>query len=108
MSKRRVQTPVNSTHKILSALFRVRELHAPCASEQCQVAYPHCAGCNESYPCQTTHALEGTKPMKQVVNLFGEQYTGDPEQDDKAKVVYTEVKELEGTQDSQENPETKE
>lgn len=108
MPKRKVKTQVNNTQKIISALFRVRELHSPCVAEQCPVEYTHCAGCNEAYPCQTMHALEGTKPINHAITLYGDQYTGDPEQDDKAQIVYTEVKELEGTQDSQESPEIKE
>lgn len=108
MPKRKVRTPINNTQKILSALFRVRELHSPCASEQCKVEYRHCAGCNESFPCLTVHALEGTKPINHSISLFGDQYTGDSEQDDKAEIIYTEVKELGATQEEQESQETPE
>lgn len=94
MPKRQVRQQVNNTHKIVTALLRVRNLHSVCASDECGIDYPHCTGCNEPFPCKTIHALDGTKPANHTITLYGDQYTGDPEQDDKAEVVYTEVKDI--------------
>jgi hypothetical protein len=102
MPKRKVKSSINNSQKIIAALFRVRKLHSPCISEKCPIDYQHCTGCNESFPCQTIHALEGTKPINETITLYGDQFTGDPEQDAKAEVVYTEVKEIEKEENKEE------
>lgn len=95
MPKRKITNSINNSQKIIAALFRVRELHSPCIAEQCPIEFTHCTGCNEPFPCQTVHALEGTKPLNQTITLYGDQYTGDPEQEENAQVIYSETKEIE-------------
>jgi len=73
MPKRKVKSSINNTQKIVAALFRVRQLHSPCISEECQIDFRHCTGCNEPFPCKTIYALEGTSPIKDTITIEGDQ-----------------------------------
>lgn len=73
MPKRKVKSSINNTQKIVAALFRVRQLHSPCISEECKIDFRHCTGCNEPFPCKTIYALEGTSPIKDTITIEGDQ-----------------------------------
>lgn len=87
MPKRQIKNSMSAMPKIVAALFRVREVHSPCINPECKVSFSHCAGCNEPFPCQTIHALEGTKPLNQTVTLYGDQY----EESAETQTITTEV-----------------
>ncbi len=73
MPKRKVKSSTNNVQKIVSALFRIRELHSPCINSECPIEFRHCTGCNEPFPCKTIYALEGTSPLKDTITLYGDQ-----------------------------------
>lgn len=81
MPKRKVRTPVDRTKMYLTILTNLNILHSPCASEGCTVAYKHCSGCNESFPCKTAQVLAGKTVAQlnaeimamQSVSFYGDQ-----------------------------------
>lgn len=73
MPKRKVRNSASAMPKVVAALFRVRELHSPCISENCPIEFRHCTGCNESYPCRTMLAIEGTTQLRDTITVYGDQ-----------------------------------
>lgn len=59
---------VSPQQRALLILMNLQQLHSPCKSEQCQVSFEHCSGCQEAYPCKSARVLQG----KSVAQVYAE------------------------------------
>ena len=81
MPKRKVRQSVDRTKMYITILTNLNILHSPCASEACTITYPHCSGCNETFPCKTAQVLAGRSVAQvnaeidrmQSITIYGDQ-----------------------------------
>ncbi len=75
MPKRKVKQPVDRSKNYLTILTNLAILHSPCISENCEVKFKHCSGCNESFPCKSRLILEG-RTVSQINRQIDEMLAG--------------------------------